>query len=138
VAELAIYAVSNTHPIKDSACYKRGDIVEVREDGADWGTKVRIPPRNGGKFVIVRITGVTVEQVNNWCIRVWGRPIDSCREDAEGNMNLRRVVRIDVDDLPGQVRNTLNREGFYENSWSNIRDFIRNKNTDTTGTGSDL
>ena len=54
MAELLILNKSNTNPdaVKsERGCYKRGDIVEVREDGAAYGTAETLPD-----FVIVRLT----------------------------------------------------------------------------------
>jgi hypothetical protein len=49
---------SNIDPDKDKYCYKRGDIVEVREDGASYGSKEGLPD-----FIVLRVTGYTKEQV---------------------------------------------------------------------------
>lgn len=138
MAELLIKAVSASHPTKDHACYKRGDIVEVRDDGSEWGRLELLPPQLGGKFVRVRIIGVTATQVQTWCQNNWSMLLHSEELNEAGVMVRRRTVNIDVDLLPNNVRNTLNRDGFYENTWSNIRQYVRNKITNSTADGSNL
>lgn len=140
MAELLIKAVDAFHPDPEKdqrGSYKQGDIVLVMEDGHEWGAKEILPPQQGGKFVRVQITGVTVAQVMNWCQNNWGMLLDAS-ERIGGVDVTRRAIRIDVSLLPNNVRNTLNRDGFYANTWSNIRDYVRNKITDSTAAGSDL
>jgi len=57
-------AQSNTNPdpVKDrSGCYKKGDVVFVHEDGEPWGSGEGPP-----KFVIVKVTGVTRAQAEQY------------------------------------------------------------------------
>lgn len=138
MAELLIKAVDATHsnPDKDKACYKQGDVVIVQEDGFTWGNKELKPPAEGGKFVVVQITGVTVAQLNTWCQNNWGILAEHAELGERDEITRRRSIRIDVDLLPNNVRNILNRDGFYANTWANIRSYFRNKITDTTGSGS--
>lgn len=138
MAELLIKAVSASHPTKDHACYKQGDIVEVRDDGTEWGAKEVLPPQQGGKFVRVRIIGVTAEQVQNWSQNNWSMLLHNEELNEAGVMVRRRTVNIDVDLLPNPVKSQLNQTGYYENTWLNIRQYVRNKITNTTAEGSDL
>lgn len=42
MSELCIIVVDRVNhecPYRDSKCYKRGDVIEVLEDGSDWGTE---------------------------------------------------------------------------------------------------
>lgn len=61
MAEFLVKAIDATHkdPVKDvRGCYKRGDIVDVRPDGFEWG-KEEAPP----KFTIVKCPGMAVADV---------------------------------------------------------------------------
>jgi len=63
MAEFLIKAIDATHPDPDTdeqGCYKKGDIVVVMPDGHEWGGKEGPPT-----FVIVKVPGVTVEQVED-------------------------------------------------------------------------
>lgn len=136
MAELLIKAIDATHsdPTKDAACYKRGDIVLVRPDGMTWGNKEVIPPADGGKFVVVKITDVTPRQIKDWIKNNWDADIEGF--DVIGGR--RRRVRIDVHLLPVGVRNTLNTTGTYSTTWAAIRQYVRNKQTDATATGAGI
>lgn len=64
MAELLIKAQTtwtNPDPIIDArGVYKKGDIVVVRPDGHEWGGEENLP-----NFVLLKVPGVTVEQVEN-------------------------------------------------------------------------
>lgn len=139
MAELLIKAVNATHsdPLKDArGCYKRGDVVGVAPNGWNWGAKELHPPADGGKFVVLKITDVTRQQVINWVRNNWGTEIDGIDFDADGETPLRRRrVRIDVDLVPNNVRNAMNNTGQYTTTWAAIRQYFRNKQTDQTATG---
>lgn len=218
MAEFILSAVNNTNPDPETdqrGCYKRGDILAVMEDGWSWGTRELIPPIDGGIFVRVRITGVSVAQVQNFAfnklgfklsrpftadagtgllmipdpiapngllVRVrstdilpspfvstqdyyirdstgatfalaatrGGAPIVATSTGvgthevgipyriAEEEWNVadlvtapipvtRRRVHLTVDLLPPAVLQQLNQTGFYENTWANIRAYVRDK-----------
>ena len=65
MAELLIKAVdaTNPDPTKDRLCGKRGDVVEVQDDGFVWGSDEAMPPDNGGKFFILELPGVPKEEL---------------------------------------------------------------------------
>src|SRR6185437_11325127 len=58
MAEIAIMVQDVVHddPISDAAMWKRGDVISVLEDGADWGKLGVTNPR----FRMIRLTGVAV------------------------------------------------------------------------------
>lgn len=132
MAELLIKAVNATHsdPNKDArGCYKRGDIVGVAPNDWPWGALELKPPADGGKFVVVKITDVTRQQVIDWVRDNWQCAVD------DGDGERRRRVRIDVDDLPNNVKNQLNNNGQFTTTWAAIRQYLRNKATNATATG---
>lgn len=136
MAELLIKAIDATHsdPGKDfRGCYKRGDIVQVRPDGFAWGRLELLPPADGGKFVVLKITGVTPAQVRNAIRNRWGIDPDSEDEDQAIGPVRRRRIRIDADLLPANVRQTLNQTGQYTTTWAAIRQYVRNKQNNETG-----
>lgn len=139
MAELLIKATNATHtdPVKDArGCYKRGDVVGVAPDGWAWGALELKAPATGGQFVVLKITDVTRQQVINWVRNNWGTQIDGIDFDVDGETPLRRRrVRIDVDLVPNNVRNAMNNTGQYSTTWTAIRQYIRNKETNATATG---
>jgi hypothetical protein len=143
VAELLVKAVSATHtdPTKDArGCYKQGDVVRVVENGHEWGALELRPPAAGGKFVVIKITDVTRQQVINWVRNHWGCEVEGVDWVTEptpdpSGINARRRVRIDVDLVPNNVRNQLNQNGVYTTTWTAIRQYVRNKRTSQTGAG---
>jgi hypothetical protein len=134
MAEFLIKAVNATHadPLKDQrGCYKRGDIVMVQENGFEWGSLEALPPAQGGKFVVVRISDVTVEQVKtfvqNKLAGVPNADISMSELDVEARPTRRRRFHLTVDSLPVGVRNTLNTTGFYETTWAAVKAFLQDK-----------
>lgn len=132
MAELLVKAVSHSHtdPTKDlRGCYKRGDVVLVRENGHTWGGLELKPPNDGGKFVVIKITDVTLAQVINWVLNHWSCPVES--DDG----TRRRRVKIDVDLVPPAVLQELNLTGQFTTTWIVVREFVRNKETNATAEG---
>lgn len=141
MAELLIKAENAMHsdPQKDAVgCYKRGDIVAVRPDGFSWGSKERLAPADGGKFVVIKITGVTPAQVRNFVRNRWGCEVDGEDIDQALGHVRRRRIRIDADLLPIAVKQTLNQTGQYSTTWTAIRQFVRNKQNNQTAQGATL
>ena len=126
MAEILIRAADNTsgHPM----AWKRGMPVVVMPDGHPWGTKEILPPAQGGPFVIVRITDVTVGQIETFLQNRWG--LSLCDEDRVSDVDIRRRhVHLRVDDLPANVRNQLRNTGSYTTTWTAIRTFLQNLRT---------
>lgn len=138
MAELLFKAIdaSNADPAKDArGCYKRGDFVLVRDDGWGWGLEETKPPASGGKFVIIKITDVTAEQVTAYVQRKWAMQPEDPQKDADGNPIVRRRLSIPIAALPASVRSTLNQTGTYSTTWSAIRQYVTDKQTSTTASG---
>lgn len=141
MAEFLIKAIDATHSdsIKDQrGCYKRGDIVDLRPDGWTWGGLELLAPANGGKFVVLKVTDVTVEQVKQFAINKLGALAhwlmsETSGVDAEGAPIIvrRRRLRFDVDLVPAGVRNTLNKTGQYSTTWTAIKGYLRDKVSNT-------
>jgi hypothetical protein len=132
MAELLIKAVSHTHPdpIKNvRGCYKRGDIVVIKENGHQWGREELLAPASGGKFVVIRISDVTVAQVHNFIQNKWGFRADDPERDENQATTRRRRLGLDPQLLPAGARNTLNTTGFYETTWPAVRAFVIDKVT---------
>jgi hypothetical protein len=141
MAELLIKAIDATNPDpgKDATgCYKRGDIICVRPDGFQWGSEERRAPANGGRAVIVKIPGVTPAQIRNFIRNRWATDVDGEDIDQALGQLRRRRIRIDVADLPAQVRQTLNQTGEFSTTWTAIRQYVRNKQNNQTATGATL
>lgn len=130
MAELLVKAVDATHPDPTTDaryCYKQGDVVGVAPDGWHWGALELLPPAQGGRFVIIKITDVTRQQVINWVSNHWQCDIQGLDINAR-----RRRVRIDIDLIPASVKQTLNQTGQYSTTWAAIRAYVRNKQTQAT------
>jgi hypothetical protein len=139
MAELLIKAVDATHgdPEKDAkGCYKRGDVVGVAPNGWEWGSLELKAPAAGGKFVVVKITDVTRQQVVNWVRNHWDTEIDGT--DGGVVTVRRRRVHINWTALPNPVRNALNSTGQYTTTWAAIREYVRNKQTAETAQNSPI
>ncbi len=64
MCELLVKAVDATHPdpeINLSGCYKRGDVVVIKEDGFNWG----IGERDTNVFEVVKMPGVPVDDMKH-------------------------------------------------------------------------
>lgn len=96
MAELLIKAV----PAADPACYQKGDIVEVRNDGAVYGTS-ECPPL----FVVVKIPGDSVvDYMSQWDRRLKFDLIT--RNHATGTYKL----KVSADAIGASGQNALTRE----------------------------
>jgi hypothetical protein len=131
MAEILLRAVDNIsgHPL----AWKRGMPVVVFENGHPWSPQESLPPANGGKFVVIKVTDVTVAQVEQFLRNRWG--IDLCDPEiavvtVEPTEIRRRVIEIRLADLPIAVRQELNQTGSYTTTWPVLRDFLRKIATD--------
>lgn len=95
--EILVKAISATHadPAKDLACYKAGDPVVVQPDGHVWGAEEGLP-----RFWVVKVPSVTVAQALAYLER-----------NPDWTDRLRRLWRLNVSSLPGNVRNQLQNTG---------------------------
>ena len=136
MAELLIKAVDAAlpDPRKDLGCFKAGDIVVVREDGWGWGLEESRPPADGGKFVLVKLPGVTVAQLTAFWARKWGDHPES--PDRESGRIRRAAFRLDS--LPAPAREAVLGTGEHRANWNAIRAFLRDKQTGTTAAGESL
>lgn len=122
MAEFLIKAVDATHadPEKHArGCYKRGDIVCVMPDGHQWGRLEGLP-----NFVVLKIPGVS---------HIKAAAYMESHEDRTDPVNtvtlLRRKFRLRVDDVPAAIKRELRDTGSVTLSWSQVRGFLRNKQT---------
>lgn len=137
MAEILIKAIDATHlnPVKNQrGCYKRGDPVVIMPDGWGWGTEETKPPIDGGKFVIIKIPGVTPQQVHDAIHARWPGLQHILESELQAGMVVRRrQLTFNIDLLPSAVKNTLNRTGTYTTTWAAIKSFVRDKVSNTTG-----
>jgi hypothetical protein len=124
MAELLVKAVDAVHrdPIKDRACYKRGDIVDVRPDGHPWGREEGPP-----KFTIVKMPGVPAKDLA-YLIQP---QMESMALEGDGAMVLRREWRMNLDDedLPKKIRDKTDAKEPVSVTKSELKNFVENKNT---------
>ncbi len=127
--ELLIRRNSKTSPdpVKDKMLYKKGDIVVVKPDGHEWG-RMEDPALHpdgvdGCGFVIVKVPGVTAtpEKIAKWLGTI---------KDIDGTMTKRRFWEVMTDDVPANIRNKLRDNGVVTITWTNLKNYIRNKLTE--------
>jgi hypothetical protein len=134
VAYLLIKAVDavNTDPDVDRrGCYKRGMIVEVREDGSPLGTSETLP-----LFVRINVPMITAERVRKYMEPEYsGIPLEV------PEVYRRRRWQIRWADLPAAARNKLQTQGFltikatadytgvYDYTWQQVRGYFRDLKT---------
>jgi len=121
MAEFLIMAVDKTHsdPIKDKrGCYKRGDIVQVYEDG-----ECKEPPAPDSKFVIVKITGLSKATAEQYAKQ------DESIVDGKTGINTRRLYHLDFSLLPKTIIDTLKTDRQITVTLSQVKNYIKNKTT---------
>lgn len=136
MAELLVKAVSATHPdpIKDAqGCYKRGDIVDVRPDGFEWGKSEGLP-----NFVVIKVPGV--DHTSNKHLMQPHQEQSTEKDPKSGKdkpvtKTLKRRlwnVQLDHESIPQNVKDTLKTTGKVTVTKEQIQGFIQNKSTSET------
>lgn len=101
-------------------CYKLGDPVVVMEDGHVWGA-LEGPP----KFYIIKIPGLAVATVRKY-ISAWQ---DTTEPEKPATTLQRRLYRINVANLPANIKNALTTAGVVSTTFAKIRTYIINQKT---------
>lgn len=91
-------------PAKDRMVWRRGDVVIAREDNDGtwgWGAEETKPPEKGGKFVVVKIPGVSLKQLATEAAKRFPNAglLDPPR-DLSGTPIGRRAIKLDLEALP--------------------------------------
>jgi len=126
MAEFLIKAkdVVHTNPSKNlTGCYKRGDVVEIRPDGAEYGTDEGLP-----NFVVIKVTGLTFEAAKKYMIQQYMGDVIGETPDPEV-VTKRRKYRVRIDDVPAAILQTLRDVGEITLTWTQVRNYLRNKAT---------
>jgi hypothetical protein len=130
MALFLVYGKNNTHadPEKQArGCYQIGDIVEVLDDSKHDGDLVANPI--APPFYLVRITGVTKEQA----LKYMQPYIDPATVGTENPVTLRRRLHnVEVANIPAGIKATLLADRYVSVSWAQVRNFIRNRQTNET------
>lgn len=101
--------------------YRKGDIVEIRPNGANWGRNELSNPDNGRALFVLKIPDVTVAQCEKF-IQAWV-------DDLTPVQQAKRRFRLVLDEVPQGIRNTIRNQGFVQLNWAQIRGFIEDKQT---------
>jgi len=128
MAEFLIKAADSTHPDpekNDRGCYKRGDIVEVRPDGATYGRLEGLP-----NFLKVKVTGLDYEKARTYMSQQVMGDISGETPDPS-MMTKRRKYKLRVDDIPETLLSELTGKGEVTVTWKKVRKYFRNKATGT-------
>ena len=107
--------------------YKKGDIVEVREDGAVYGSMELGP---GTNFWVVKIPGIAASQGEKY-LDMETEDVDVDGDTGKRIKN-RRLWQIPIADIPQGVMDELIATGETTQTWNAIRNFIKNKKTQET------
>lgn len=101
--------------------WKRGMIASpIRPDGFEWGRRELLPPSRGGKFVRIKLSGVSPEDFEIQCERELGRkpldpedqPIDiGIGEPVQPTGSPRPAIRFDLDAFTIIERNMMRSGG---------------------------
>jgi len=129
--ELLIHRRNKTDPddaVKDQMLYKKGDIDRIEDDGFEWGNQ-EDPTKHpdgvsGCGYVIVKIPGKnpTNEQIEKWMEHQVGIDFST--------MTKRRIWQVMTDDVPTSIRNKLRDDGVVTVTWTQVKNYFRNKLTD--------
>lgn len=119
MCELLVMAVDKTHkdPDKDRWCWKRGDVVELREDNDgtwDWGGLGSLAPEKGGQFTIIKLPGVTLAQLRHEASKRVFASLDAGQLGLSGKEVGRRAVKLDLDALDAQTKEQIEKQGSIE------------------------
>jgi len=105
--------------------YKRGDVVEVREDGGaahDFVTNPIASP-----FVLIRVADVTKAAADKYMSPVW------LLANGRRFVERRRRYSIRIDDLPQRFKKALTDNRYVEMTRAQISDYCYDKVTLTNG-----
>lgn len=132
MAELLIKAIDATHsdPKKDAFCWKRGDIVVAREDNDGnwgWGKEEVRAPDDGGKFVILKIPGVTLKQLRTKLATLFAADILDPPRDLNNTPTGRRILKLDIDSIPANFKQTAMSTGTVTATRDQAASFIKSK-----------
>ena len=134
MAILVFRATNNTSG--HSLAWKRGMPVEVLPNNHVFSPRELLPPAQGGSFVRVTVSDVTVQQVRDFLRTRWSFELEEVDYDQsvvtvepELIPIRRRKFHLRVDDLPVNVRNQLRTTGAFTTTWPNIRTFLQNLRT---------
>lgn len=111
-----------------------GDIVDVFDDGTLQN------PFPDSPFYVVRITGVTKAQAQKYIEPYWVGVTSTTITAANGSTKTiydysnatlvsKRKYRVRVTDVPLAIRNQLQANRYVNLTWSQVRSYIRNKET---------
>ena len=126
---------------RDNVRYQKGYPVVVMSDEHTWGRMERLPD-----FVVIKLPNVPVEKVMKyiepWMVLIGLNPDGSERWE----MNNRRIWKIRWSDLPLSAREKLQNNGEltikavasytgnYDYTWSQVKTYFRNLQTNTDET----
>ena len=128
-----------TDPLKH---HRKGDPIEVLENGADWGTDVdkrAYIAKYGsdvgwkGIFVIIQITDLSVAKARTY-LEPNFRPATAVDPEFIAPDPEDRVVQVSrkkwgvfIDELPQNFKNKLNNDGYAEVTVAQVRNYFRDK-----------
>jgi len=110
--------------------YSQGDPITVMPDNHQWSEAELLPPAQGGMFVRIQLTDVTVEQVRNKI----GPLLEPAQEGdiefgyEEPDRFIKRARRrwsLVLSLIPASVVQQLNQTGKWRGTWTQVRTALR-------------
>lgn len=116
---LLIRARSNP---KETA-YKAGDIVEVRPDGCNWGSKEGLP-----SFYRVQITDLPYDEKYNRILQRMDESYVGTWPNGEPRYQLNRIRlnKLDFESLPTVIKNRLKNTGMLQVTKAQVVNYFKN------------
>jgi len=136
MCEVSVKLRVYSHPDPDknrTGVPRRWDFISIQEDGVDWGAKGRLP-----NFGIIKIPLIPASKL----LKLRDRFLN-----PDGTIYQLRKWRLRADDMPVAAKDKMLSDGEvtikatdaytgpYDYTWTQIRQFIRNDETESDETG---
>ena len=126
MCEILVKAIDSIHSDPDMDLIesaKRGDPIIVKPDGWPWGIEEKKPPAQGGKFVILKLSGVEPSLIEEYITH-------HQTMDKKQEIIIFRKYKFHLDTLPAGIISELNQKGFFETTWTLMKQYMIDKLTD--------
>lgn len=141
MAEILIKAVDSVvtdehgdpvDPAIDTAhSFKQGHPVVVMPDGHEWGSDEGLP-----KFYILKVPGTSTETIHPYLVSHTDTPVVTTRADGKTHTEhpviCPRLWRLDMSNIPADVKRSLTTTGTHSTTWESIKTHIKNRKDGST------
>ena len=140
MAEILIKAVDSVvtdehgdpvDPAIDTAhSFKQGHPVVVMPDGHEWGSDEGLP-----KFYILKIHGMDPTDFHPYLAAHTDTPVTASTKpdgSARSSTLCPRLWRLDISNIPADVKRSLTTTGTHSTTWESIKTHIKNRKDGST------